>query len=219
MRNQIRIDGVYDRRTFLALKKLGINNFLFDFSPKSFNFIQLHVFVEQIAPLIDVSDTLYFHFNSSSDAMIQKIISDLSFLKKQIVFECDNWDKDYLLHGFNKLIHFHSASDFQAHHLDDLRGVILEHNYLDELFLKSKLNFFLNELFLTYGNFFDNDKVIIIKSNSSFNLKQSLLDLIDYDLISLPINQEVEICYRNIDLEKLNYEIKNVVNFHGINKR
>ena len=90
---------------------------------------------------------------------------------------------------------------------------------MDELFLKSKLNQFLNELFLTNGNFFDNDRKIILRSNSSYNLKQTLLDLIDFDLISLPINQQVEVCYRNIDVEKLNYEIKNIVSFHGISRR
>lgn len=219
MKNQIRIDGVYDRRTLLALKKLGINHFRFDFSPKSFNFIQLHIFIDHIVPLLDKTDKVFLHFNSSADLMIQKIISDLPFLKDQIIFECDEWKEGHFLNNFNKLINFHSKNDFKNHQITDIKGVILEHDYLDELFLKSKLNQFLNELFLTYGNIFDDEKLIIVESNSSYNLKQTLLDLIDYDLISLPINQQVEVCYRNIDVEKLNYEIRNVVSFHGINKR
>jgi hypothetical protein len=219
MKNQIRIDGVYDRRTFVALKKLGINNFLFDFSPKSFNFIQLHVFADQIVTLLDKSDTVYMHFTSSSDTMIQKIIHDFPFLKEQIIFECDEWVEGHLLNQTYKMINFRQKEDFKSHQLSDIKGVVLEHDFLDELFLKSKLNQFFNDLFLTNGNFFDNDRKIILKANTSFDLKQTLLDLIDYDLISLPINQHVEVCYRNIDVEKLNYEIKNIISFHGINRR
>ena len=219
MKNQIRIDGVYDRRTFLALKKLGVSSFLFDFSPKSFNFIQLHIFIEQIVPLLSKADDVYLHFNSSADGMIQKIVSDLPFLLDQIIFECDEWIDGYSLDSLKKTIKFSNKNDFKRHRSIDIKGVVLDHDYLDELFLKSKLNNFLNELFLSNGNFLDDNRKIIIKSNSSYNLKESLLDLVDFDLICLPITSQVEVCYRNIDIEKLNYEIRNIISFHGMNKR
>ena len=77
MEQQLRIDGIYDKRTLKHLKDQGIKDFCFDFSPKSFNFIQEYVFLEQILNLLNSSDRIFLHFSKANDPMIKKIVVDI----------------------------------------------------------------------------------------------------------------------------------------------
>ena len=77
MEQRLRIDGIYDTRTLKHLKTLGLKDFCFDFSPKSFNFIQEYVFLEQILTLLDPTDRIFLHFSRSNDPMVTKLTDDL----------------------------------------------------------------------------------------------------------------------------------------------
>jgi hypothetical protein len=83
MKNQIRIDGVYDRRTLLALKKLGINHFRFD------------ICIEAIKVLLEINGTI-FH----ADPRIYKE-NDILPLTKRIAK--DIWEKDKRKREFAQL--------------------------------------------------------------------------------------------------------------------
>ena len=99
MTQNFKIEGIYDQRTLKLLKAKGLRNFGFDFSPKSFNFIQEHVFLNELIPLLDPLDRIHLHFIRSNDPMIVKVIADLQKVgiqKENIYIDTDEWDKEAL---------------------------------------------------------------------------------------------------------------------------
>jgi hypothetical protein len=61
---------------------------------------------------------------------------------------------------------------------------------------------------------------MLLKVDWHNNLLTSLLDLFEFNLLSFPINSKIEVCYRNVDLKKLSFEMnllkKNSIILEGI---
>ena len=94
MDHKFKIEGIYDQRTLKLLKSRQVRDFGFNFSPKSFNFIQEHVFLNELIPLIEPLDKIYLRFARSNDPMIKKVIEDLKKAGVQdtnLFLECDEW--------------------------------------------------------------------------------------------------------------------------------
>lgn len=210
MATNIKVEGIYDQRTLKLLKEKGLRYFGFNFSPMSFNFIQEYVFLEQLIPLLDSKDSIHLHFNRSDDPMITKVLNDLraaGVLFDNIYIECDEWS--LLPEEINSkyYLNYDSQLDLKNYIGPHFSGLILDFSQLEDLFHKGVLNSFISNFYTRCSSILKDDKKIILKVDWTSNILPSLIEYFDFDLISLPINSKIEICYRNVDLNKLKVEM------------
>lgn len=212
MAYRVRIDGIYDLRTLNHLKQTELRDFCFDFSPRSFNFIQEHVFLEQLAPVLNESDRVFFHFNRSNDPMVLKLAEDsrkAGLRPETLFFEFDEWSAEINSEEFphNYILHYSGEQSFPKSFGKNFRGFTFDFSYLEDLFHKNLLTRFSSNFYTRFGTRMDDSHFLVLKMQWSSNIISSLFDLFDFELISLPIGPDIEICYRNVDLKKLSKEM------------
>ncbi len=215
MIQSFRIDGIYDKRTLKLLKEKGVRDFCFDFSPKSFSFVQEHVFLSDLLPLVDERDQIFFYFARSDDPMIKKLYSDIGSLAKKAILECAEWPIDPLELGHKYLLNYSESFDSKLIDSNDFQGIIIEYEVLEKQYKSGKLRTFLLDIHHKMPEHIKGTKKIILKANFGENIQSSLIDSIGFELLSFSINSKIEICYRNVDLKKLSIEIdlqKNLLN-------
>jgi hypothetical protein len=213
MGQKLRIEGIYDQRTLKHLKQKGLHEFCFDFSPRSFNFIQEYVFLEQIIPLLDTRDHIFLHFARSNDPMVKKLADDL---KKagvnltQVYFEFDEWSTEVtpLQFEYNYILSF--VKDIDAHKMigSNFKGFIFQFEFFEELHRKNLLMVFASNFLTRFHSKLSAETMMILRADWHSNLLASLFDLFEFNLLSFPINSKIEVCYRNVDLKKLNSEME-----------
>ncbi|NOT77966.1 MAG: hypothetical protein HOP07_03065 [Bacteriovoracaceae bacterium] len=207
MIQSFRIDGIYDKRTLKLLKEKGVRDFCFDFSPKSFSFVQEHVFLSDLLPLVDEKDQIFFYFARSDDPMIKKLYSDIGILSKKAILECAEWPIDPLELGHKYLLNYSESFDTKLIDSNDFQGIIIEYEVLEKQYKSGKLRTFLLDIHHKIPEHIKGTKKIILKANFGENIQSSLIDSIGFELLSFSINSKIEICYRNVDLKKLSIEI------------
>ena len=77
MEKTIRVDGIYDLKTLETARSLGLNLFQFDFRPKSFNFLQQHVFLDMLSKGVLSSETFFLRYSNEKNFVIFKMLEDL----------------------------------------------------------------------------------------------------------------------------------------------
>ncbi len=213
MGQKLRIEGIYDQRTLKHLKGFGLKDFSFDFSPRSFNFIQEYVFLEQLLSMIDSKDRVFLHFSRSNDPMVAKLILDIKISGhnlSNVYFEFDEWAPEITPNNFqyNYLLNygkdFNSSKDLGP----NFRGFLFNFDFFEELHAKNILNSFATNFYTRFHSQISNDYLMLLRIDWHHNLISSLFDLFEFNLISIPINSKIEICYRNVDLKKLNNEME-----------
>ena len=212
MRSKFRIEGIYDQRTLKHLKAEGLKDFCFDFSPKSFNFIQEYVFLEQLIKLLDPTDRIFLHFSRSNDPMISKLMTDLQKAGQNIeniYFEFDEWASESLPNNFpfNYLLQFSKDNDPLKLIGPNFKGFNFNFDFFEELHRKNLLNTFVSNFYTRFHNVLTEESIMLLKSDWDHNLLTTLFDLFEFDLLSFPINSKIEVCYRNVDLKKLSSEM------------
>lgn len=210
MDHDFKIEGIYDQRTLKLLKAKGLRDFGFNFSPKSFNFIQEHVFINELIPLLDPSDRIHLRFTRSNDPMIEKVIKDAvasGVVRENIYIECDEWSDLPEKMGVNYYLNHHSGLDLTQCKSEFFAGIIFDFSYFDELHNRGVLNNFITNFYTHFTKVLTKDKKIILRADWNANIFPSLFDYFDFDLLSLSINSKIEICYRNVDLNKLTKEM------------
>jgi len=212
MAYRVRIDGIYDQRTLKHLKLSGVKDFCFEFSPKSFNFVQEHVFLEQLIPLFSEDDRVFVHFNRSNDPMVMKLGEDMARAGldlKNVFFEFDVWsaDMDPQKFNYNYLLYFSNDQDVSKGIGNNFCGFFFDFSFFEDLYHKNVLQRFASNFYTRFGTSIDESKFFIMKMNWSSNLITSLFDFFEFTTIAMPINSDIEICYRNVDLKKLSNEM------------
>lgn len=212
MEQKLRIEGIYDKRTLNHLKMQGLKDFCFDFSPTSFNFIQEYVFLEQILSLLDPSDRVFLHFGRSNDPMVKKLIEDLLKSGKSldnVYFEFDVWSENFEAINFeyNYLLNFSKDTDPSKSIGVNFKGFIFNFSFFEDLHRSSLLNIFASNFYTRYNTKLTDQSLMLLKIDWDSNLLSSLFDLFEFNLLSFPINSKIEVCYRNVDLNKLNTEM------------
>lgn len=213
MNLSLKIDGIYDLRTLLHLKSIGVRNLSFDFSPKSFSFIQRKVFLNDIIPHVELGDSLYLKFDHSKDPMIKSILEDIKnqrgHLEKTYI-QLEKWDQDDLEYFENKQVYFvlnyFSDSKILFSH-KFLHGVILEYKMVYDLYIKNVFFNFVTNLLMQLKTSPNSELSLILNSDWDDELFASIVESLDFDLYSRAINGQVEVCYRNVDLKKIANEI------------
>ena len=210
MTQNFKIEGIYDQRTLKLLKSKGLRNFGFDFSPKSFNFIQEHIFLNELIPLLDESDSIHLHFIRSNDPMIRKVIEDLKKVgvkRENIFIDTDEWSKEAADLEVNYFLNYFPEMDLSLCNSPHFKGLIFNFSFFEELQYRGVLKNFISNFYTHYGRYLDEDKKIILRVDWADNVFPSLFEYLDFDLMSFSINSKIEICYRNVDLKKLTNEM------------
>ncbi len=212
MQTALKIEGIYDTRTLKYLKSQGIKNYGFDFSPKSFNFIQEHVFLEQLVPLLGTNDKISLSFSRSNDPMIAKVLQDLKksgFDLNNTSVVCDEWSITPMDSGYNYYLHYTPSLKLEMLASKNFRGLIFSYNFFAEMHEKQILNSFMANFYTRFGKLIDH-KETLMRVEWGDNIFPSLLDIFDIDQLSFAINSEIESCYRNVDLKKLDSEMEHL---------
>ena len=212
MEQRLRIEGIYDQRTLKHLKTFGMKDFCFDFSPRSFNFIQEYVFLEHILSQIGSTDRIFLHFLRSNDPMVLKIIEDLNKFKfnmNNVYFEFDEWSEEIKPINFscNYLLSFSHGIDHAKFIGNNFQGFIFNFKFFEELHNLNLLNNFATNFYTRYHSIVSEKSLMLLKVDWEDNLLTTVFDLFEFNLISLPINSKIEVCYRNVDLKKLSNEM------------
>jgi hypothetical protein len=210
MNSHLKIEGIYDQRTLKLLKAQGLKDFGFDFSPKSFNFIQEHIFLSELVPLLGPQDSVHLHFSRSNDPMIKKVIEDLkgsNIQRDNIFLDCDEWSSAPVENGLNYYLNYCLELDSANCSGDLFKGIVFQFSFLEELHRKNILNNFISNFYTKFNHLLGDDKKIIVRIDWNENVFPSLFDYFEIDLLSFTINSKIEICYRNVDLKKLTNEM------------
>lgn len=213
MEQKLRIEGIYDTRTLKYLKLQGIKDFCFDFLPRSFNFIQEYVFLEQILKLLDPSDRVFLHFARSNDPMVFKLILDLKKIGQSLTnvyFEFDEWSAEVnpIDFSYNYLLNFSNDSDPSKSIGKNFKGFTFNFDFFETLHRSNLLNIFASNFYTRYQSKLSEESVILLRLDWHNNLLASLFELFEFNLLSFPINSKIEVCYRNVDLKKLSSEME-----------
>tara|TARA_R110002049_G_scaffold90287_4_gene226389 strand:- start:419 stop:1087 length:669 start_codon:yes stop_codon:yes gene_type:complete len=206
-----KINGLYDSKTISELLKLGVRSFSFDFRPQSLNFVQHYRVIEILKEVGITNDKKFtFHFGNEFAPLIEKFISDLA---AEVSVTADDWSNGLLSLEFSGREDFSVMDDFEvpyrwhlykgsnwgaAKNAKNLRGVVLPFEYLEDSFEDGSLN----SLCVNLHTVFRSCEFHLERDWSS-NVFSLLMDLFDFTDMSFPIDQNVEVCFRNVDTKKL----------------
>jgi len=213
MEQKLRFEGIYDQRTLKHLKLAGVKDFSFDFSPTSFNFVQEYVFLENLLTILDPNDKIFLHFKRSNDPMIEKIALDIQKNGRNlnnIFFEIDEWSKELSPQDFsyNYLINYTKELDNKILKNAHFKGFIFNFNFLETLYNQKILTKFAINFHTRFQAILAEDNLMVLQINWDSNLISTLFEIFDFNVLSYPINSNLEVCYRNVDLKKLSKELE-----------
>lgn len=208
--NLERIEGIYNLEIISHLRELGIKNWLFDFRPKSFSFIQQYKFLEILESKGIFADNIYLLFNREKKETLESFldivltaaqkIEILGKIKLEFDEFLDNDDFDKYHMPYYLRINRHFSFEHFAN-LKYLEGLVLDFKILsnfqdsDEiLFFSQNLNKFKEKFPLVN---------IVLSADWDSNIFHSLEELIKFNYLSMPINSKVETSYRHVDVTGL----------------
>jgi hypothetical protein len=208
---KIQIHGIYDSRTLKSIQNENIRDFSFDFSPRSFNFIQEHVFLDLLKNTLNENDNIYLTFDHESDYMISKLLKDIKNFRpllKNVFLIFKNINAlEKVTSEVPFFIHYDHQLKSSIVNSPNCRGVLIDFFIIEEAFLNNSVNKFYSNFLIRFNTFINENKSLILKVSWSDHLISSVLDIIDINFIYIELNNEVEICYRNIDLKKVQREL------------
>lgn len=204
------VQGIYDERTLKIIKSEGINIFSFDFRPRSFNFIQEHIFLEIVKKNFSENDRLFLYFEKSNDYMISKLITDLkNYIPSMdnIYFIFDDIDLIDPNFEFNFYCTYHDKLEKNIFNHSKCVGLFVEFKYFEHAINNHSLEKYTQNLMYRFSNLFTRNLEINLVLQFSDNLLSSLFAYLDFTYVALPISNDVEVCYRNVDQMKIKKEL------------
>lgn len=203
-----RFSGIYDLRTLKHLRDIKVNHFVFDLRPKSFSFIQEHLLIDVLKEL--PFGTVYLLFNNEKDFVIERLVSECrKVFGGPIFLEFDGaFNQQAVEHlnvGFFQHINDHQLDEPGLNHRL-CQGHVFDFKLLNEIFEDQKMTSFVNGYYSLFAQQSLSLKQVLSIDWDS-NLFSSLFDYFDFDCLTLPINNKVEVCYRNVDLNKVSSQL------------
>ena len=213
----IRVEGIYDWRTFHFLEKMGVKHFHFDFNPRSLSFLPQHEFFEILEKTSLAGKKIVLGYSGESKLAIEKMYQDLISLysknqiQESVLFEFQIDDEFEKFESLEAPLSVRVNETSQLKKLKDLQGLhalVLDQFQLERLELQSRLGGYIQSLnqvatstrFINYALRISNENEIMV----------SLFDLYPARIISFPIDSSLEVCYRNTDLKKLEIRLKHI---------
>tara|TARA_Y100001954_G_scaffold46836_1_gene49048 strand:+ start:14017 stop:14709 length:693 start_codon:yes stop_codon:yes gene_type:complete len=218
MKNLIRLDGIYSCETLDAARSMGLKSFQFDFRPRSLNFLQLHVFQEMINDIPDNQENFYLHFSNEKDFLIKKVVEDLNkVLEKssstsEMVLEFSDEKDAGFYDQFGVPFFWHYSPGIALDEVlkcYNLRGMVWSLDLLYDFDKSRSLELIFDQFWDNYGEHIQRMKLKnLIRGVRPLNFLERVLNMMPFDIISLPIDHHFESSYRNVDLRLLKAEIE-----------
>lgn len=204
------INGIYDLRTLKQLNQMGVGRIGFEFNPKSFTFIQEHVFLDLIKADFSENKIIYLNFKNNKDVMIGKIVNDLTKINPNLLNNLIFVFDEYIEDNFNfPFLLKYSPYISNKINTNFFIGFIFDFSDFEIAYNASTLTNLISNLYTKFPKLANGQLVSALNINWTDNLFSSLFDFMEFEFIQLNINYDVEVCYRNVDLNKLNIELKN----------
>lgn len=198
------IEGLYDLRTAKKLKDFGLGVFSFDQRARSPQFIQAHILIDILKnePLSTLKVALKFDHDKAFmiDYLIEKIVAETSVKKEQI----EVW-----LYAENDWMN-NASVPFKVYYSKETapQKMIHQKNFNGFLFKASDFEFERGVL--------DQQKILLLLQliqNRPFahavsiapfdSFPHALVDYLGIETFLVEVNADVEVCYRNLDYDKL----------------
>ncbi|MBF0299420.1 MAG: hypothetical protein HQK51_11915 [Oligoflexia bacterium] len=238
---KIRVEGIYDLRTIAFLKNLNIKSYSFDFRPRSFNFLQQYKFFEILSQEYSKNSFYFLKYENERDFIIQKMLDDLlEFSIKNNLWskleEMDNARATTIDNFCATTFPLEFSDDLGRKYYDSfkhpywwhyresnelnlllespyLQGIIVESDLFGQYFNQEAIFGFLQLFYIRNSNVQTPLKLIIRTQlpNIKILLSNFNNDYVKMEFLSLPIDQSIEVCYRNVDLKKLNQSINWII--------
>lgn len=216
MDKKVKVSGIYDKRTIQRLKEVGIDQISFDFRARSFNFLQQHSFME-LQEELAIDESIYLQFENEADFVVKKIIDDLKVVRSSsnLFLEfSDEQTSDYYDQFLTPFIWHYSLECKSLEAISGskyVRGIVLKFSDLLKLHEDGILHNFCNNFHSQFMTLLKNKEFkLILELDWDSNLFSSISEYFDFDLISVAISNKVEICYRNVDLAKVQTHVQHL---------
>lgn len=219
MNARIKINGIYDKRTLDGLDQLSIGEVGFDFRPTSMNFLQQHVALDLLKEYQAEKRQFFLHYQNEADFMVQKMIDDIKDLEgfshqHMVSLEFSDTKDPRYYDQFKTPFYWHfnykvSLKDILS--CKFLKGIIIPFQVLEEAHRTNTLYKFVQNFHSQALNTMNGHNLEIgLALEWDSNIFPSLVEFFDFDLLSLSLNNKVEVCYRNVDLEKVKESIEHL---------
>ncbi len=204
------INGIYDQRSFKKLTDQDIQFFIFDQRTKSPNFIQNYVLIDLIKSLGGRNINIVLRFDNDKPFMINHAIDSILKETTLTTANIELWFD----HEFNPWIE-DARIPFKIYYNDQtniksfvnkshLKGLVFNAFDFNSMGMQKMQNKMFNMLQALGKNSFEHTLELLPMDS----FPASLVDYLDLQSFSLKIDSDLEICYRNIDLDKLLKSIK-----------
>lgn len=196
------LEGLYDSKTYRKQNTHGLNTLVFDCNPKSLQFIQAYVIVD-ILKTSAISTNVVLKFQNEKsfviDSLIKQILQETSIGADQIEVWI-NPDAEWLngpTHKFKITFGNFKTKSFLDHNL--FQGFVFDAADFENNYAQNSEQKLLVLLQLLKGRRYQHTLVV-----SPFDsLPMALIDYLEIHHFIVRINSDVEVCYRNVDQEKL----------------
>ncbi len=206
MTNQLKVTGIYDRKTLKMLNTAGVNKVGFDFRVKSFNFLQQYLFLELMESSYQPFSKYYLQYQDEADFVIQKMIDDL--FQQVEIQRSDN--SIFLEFSDIKSAQFYDQFKLPfCWHFQDfdglievirsqyITGIVVGYQLLEHLHKSENLD----EFVTAFKRITKSKKLeLTLAIDWDADIFPSISEYINFDIHSFAINQKTEISYRNVDM-------------------
>ncbi|MBF0359534.1 MAG: hypothetical protein HQK49_00890 [Oligoflexia bacterium] len=214
----LRVEGIYDVRTIQFLKSIGINCYSFDFRPRSFNFLQQYKFLQILSEEYNKDMHCFLRYENERDFVIQKMLDDLRELFPLFPLEfSDDLGRKYY-DGFKHPYWWHYRESNELNSLlesEYLEGIVIDADMFGQYLSREAILSFLQIFYVRSSERYEQQGPLKLIIRAQWqNLKKLLAnfdsDHVKVEYASLPIDQSIEVCYRNVDLNKLRKNCENI---------
>jgi hypothetical protein len=213
----IKFNGIYNKDIIKYLEKSRINSLGFDFYPKSLNFIQGYKFIDMMNDLYLGNKSIFLKYSNEKDFVVESMLEEMQRSNLSMLFNANkvflefedtiSMPNDYY-DKFNMpyFIHY-QEENLKVLESRNIKGIILENKYLNNLHNTNKLNDFLSNLIKkTFTKKID----IILNVNWGESILSSVFSYLDIKYLCFFINNNVEKQYRLIDPVKLERSLQHI---------
>ncbi|WP_155897078.1 hypothetical protein [Bacteriovorax sp. BSW11_IV] len=218
MKRVMRLEGLYDKKTIQLLQTKANTALTFDFRPRSFNFIQQYLFLDFITVLKNSTLPFSIQYENEPDFMIKDTLQKLDAIYSgPVSLEFSDNQKCEYYEQFSRPFIWHynvQCSDISVFKSPLLKGIVLNYSDIEDAHNKNILTSFVQNFYrLTHDVLLKRNGQLILKLDWTSNVMPTLAEYFDFNVISVPVNSNVEICYRNVDQNKLQSSLESLKNF------
>ena len=196
---RFRIEGIYDLKTLHLLEASKIREFTFDFRPKSFNFIQIYLFKELLNSGV-LFKNIYLQFSNEKEFIIDEIVKEIPQELKDRAYLDIIGDYDFSKLPLSFYWNFDLERDWRSILKErNLKGLIFPYELLARLNDQNRFIDFIKLFYEQINLAGRNDLDIYLAIDWDSDIFPSLLDMMNFNGLSMPVNSKIEVAYRQLD--------------------